>query len=178
MTRRASPRDWCAAGLALLRDEGIDAVTIERLCAALGKTKGSFYHHFADLEAYQAALLTRWEADLTRAPIRAAEREADPHRRGERLDQVVRTLDHELDRAVRAWALWDSGVRAAMRRVDARRLAYLTRLHRERGHREPARLAELEYTVFVGAQQLGVLAEPRRVKRLASALQRALAALR
>jgi len=174
---RASPADWCAAGLALLGDEGIDAVTIERLCAALGKTKGSFYHHFAHLEAYQAALLARWEADLTDAPIRAADREPDLRRRGKRLDQAVRGLDHELDRAVRAWGLWNSRVRIAVQRVDARRLAYLAGLHRERGHREPARLAELEYAAFVGAQQLGMLADPRRAARLDHALQGALAAL-
>jgi AcrR family transcriptional regulator len=174
---RASAGDWCAAGLALLRDEGIEAVTVDRLCAALGKTKGSFYHHFADLEAYLAELLARWEDELTDGPIRSAELEPDPRRRGARLDQVVRGLDHHLDGAVRAWAFWDPRARAAMKRVDGRRLAYLTLVHRQRGHHEPARLAELEYATFVGAQQLGILADESAAARLESALGRALAAL-
>ena len=97
MSARASPADWCAAGLALLRDEGIDAVTVDRLCAALEKTKGSFYHHFRDLDAYLASLLARWEDDLTDRPIREAAREADPRRRGARLDDLVSGLDHRLD---------------------------------------------------------------------------------
>ena len=160
MSRRASPQDWCAAGLALLRDEGIDAVTVDRLCSTLQKTKGSFYHHFRDRDAYLAALLARWEEDLTEAPIRAAGREPDPLRQSARLDSVVRGLDHELDRAVRAWALRDPPARAAMRRVDQRRIDYI---------------AELRYMAFVGAQHLGIFASPARTARLGQALNGALA---
>lgn len=36
---RAPPREWCSAGLRLLRDESVDAVTVDRLCAALKKTR-------------------------------------------------------------------------------------------------------------------------------------------
>ena len=174
MIRRASPRDWCGAGLALLRDEGLDAVTIDRLCAALQKTKGSFYHHFRDLDAYQAALLIRWEEELTEAPIRAVGREPDPLRRGARLDSAVRGLDHRLDGAVRAWALWEPRARAAMERVDQRRIDYLAELHRQRGHQQPRLLGELEYAAFVGAQQLGLFAAPARAAHLGKALRKAL----
>jgi AcrR family transcriptional regulator len=178
VSARASPEDWASAGLALLRDEGIGALTVDRLCAALKRTKGSFYHHFRDLDAYLAAVLARWEAELTEAPIRAAGDDVDPRRRGARLDAAVRRLDHRLDVAVRAWALWDPRARAAMERVDARRLAVLTGLHREGGHPAPRTAAELEYAAFVGAQHLGLLATPARAARLAEALRRALARAR
>jgi AcrR family transcriptional regulator len=177
VTRRATPGDWCAAGLSLLRDEGIGALTVDRLCAALGKTKGSFYHHFRGLEAYLAALLARWEEDLTDAPMREAGTEADPRRRGARLDEVVRGLDHRLDLAVRAWALRDARARAAMARVDARRVAYLAALHRAGRLADPRAAAALEYAAFVGAQQLGYLSRPARAERLSRALRGALAAL-
>jgi AcrR family transcriptional regulator len=179
VTSRASPRTtpaaWCAAGLALLRDEGIEAVTVDRLCAALGKTKGSFYHHFADLDAYLGALLARWEEELTEATIRAADAEADLRRRAARLDEVVSRLDHGLDRAVRAWALRDARARDAMARVDERRIAYLAALHAAAGHRRARELAELEYLAFVGAQQLDLAGRSRRGARLAALLQTALA---
>jgi AcrR family transcriptional regulator len=175
MNRRASPGDWCAAGLALLRDEGLDAVTVDRLCAALQKTKGSFYHHFRDMDEYLAALLARWEEELTESPIRATAHEHDPYRRGARLESVVRALDHRLDRAVRAWALRDERARAAMERVDRRRIDYLAELFRESGYREPRLLAELKYVAFVGAQQTGVFASPTRAARLSEALRKALA---
>lgn len=174
MTRRTAPGDWCAAGLALLRDEGVGAVTVDRLCAALGKTKGSFYHHFRSIDACLAALLARWEEELTDAPIRDAGSERDPRRRSARLDQAVRDLDHRLDVAVRAWALRDARAGAAMARVDARRIAYLTALHRARGAADPRTAAELEYASFVGAQQLGLLAARARADRLRPALRAAL----
>lgn len=174
MGRRTSPAEWCAAGLALLRDEGIGALTVERLCAALGKTKGSFYHHFRNLDAFLHALLARWEEELTDAPIRDAGSERNPRRRGARLDEVVRRLDHRLDVAVRAWALRDARARSAMARVDARRIAYLTELHRARRVGDPRTAAELEYAAFVGAQQLGLLAVRARAERLESALRAAI----
>lgn len=174
MSRRVSPADWCAAGLALLRDEGIGALTVDRLCAVRKKTKGSFYHHFRDLEAYLAELLARWEDDLTEAPIRAASDEPDPRRRSARLNRSVRRLDHRLDRAVRAWALWDSRARAAMERVDERRIEYLSEISRQRGRRSPRLLAELEYAAFVGAQQVGLLGSSAGTARLSRALERAL----
>lgn len=174
MSRRVSSGDWCAAGLVLLRDEGVDAVTVDGLCQRLQRTKGSFYHHFRDLDAYLAALLARWEEELTEAPIREAGQEADPGRRGARLDSAVRDLDHGLDGAVRAWARRDPRARAAMARVDRRRIDYIAALYRESGRRQPRLLAELEYAAFVGAQALGLFATPTRAARLGKALRLAL----
>lgn len=174
MSGRASPRDWCSAGLALLREEGVAAVTVDRLCAALKKTKGSFYHHFRDIDAFRAALLSRWEEVLTEEPIRAAEREVDPSRRAARLEGLVRGLDHRLDGAVRAWAHRDSRARAALERVDQRRIDYIAELYRAGGYPKPRLLAELEYTAFVGAQHRGLFAAPAHAARLSRALRSAL----
>ena len=155
----------------------MEALTVDRLCAGLRKTKGSFYHHFRDLDAYLAELLARWEDELTEAPIRLAKREPDPRRRGARLDRAVLGLDHRLDGAVRAWALWDPRARAAMERVDQRRIEYLAELCQLSGLRQPRVLAELEYVAFVGAQQVGLLTSPARAARLRRALRQALQVL-
>ena len=55
------------AGLDLLAEGGVSAVTIAALCDRLGVTKGSFYHRFDDVAAFHAALLSSWEAG-THAP--------------------------------------------------------------------------------------------------------------
>jgi AcrR family transcriptional regulator len=170
-SRRSTPADWCGAGLALLRDVGPGAITIERLCAALGRTKGSFYHHFRDLRAFQAALLAAWEEQHTGRPIAAAAGAEGAGRRSALLDAVL-GIDHGLDRAVRAWGRHDARIREAVRRVDARRMGYLAELHRDRGRSDPRRLAELEYAVFLGAQELELMADAER----GPALRRALAA--
>ena len=175
MSRRTSPKNWCAAGLGLLRDEGLEAITVERLSRIVGRTKGSFYHHFRDFDGYLQALLLLWEKELTENLILATTPESDPARRSARIEGLARALDHDLDRAVRAWALRDRLARAAMRRVDRRRIDYLAGLFRENGYRKPRVLAELRYLAFVGAQQTGVFDAPDRADRLAKELGKAIA---
>jgi AcrR family transcriptional regulator len=174
---RTSRASWCDAGLALLRDDGYAAVTIERLCAAVGRTKGSFYHHFRNMDAYLEALLERWEQELTEMLIHASASESEPKLRDNRLDQLVRRMDHRLDSAVRAWAQRDPRAQAAVKRVDKRRTQHLERLFRARGLRPARLLAELEYLAFVGAQQLAFFATPRHLERLFRAHREALGLL-
>ncbi|WP_131809997.1 TetR/AcrR family transcriptional regulator, partial [Mycolicibacterium mucogenicum] len=52
--------DWRAAGYAILAEEGLKALKIDRLCARLNVTKGSFYWHFANIAAYRTALIQGW----------------------------------------------------------------------------------------------------------------------
>lgn len=173
--KRVSRKDWCMAGLCVLRDQGHQVLTIERVCGLLHKTKGSFYHHFASLDAYYEAVLAQWEADLTEQPIAIASRESGA-KKAQRLDDVVAKLDHRVDRAVRAWALYDERARAAMRRVDQRRIGYLAELYRGGGSPVPELLAELEYTAFVGGQHLDCFERPEVAARLNQALRAALTA--
>ena len=58
---RLSVNDWITAGLELLADDGIGGVKIQRLCERLGVTKGSFYWHFTDLDAFLGAMAKHWE---------------------------------------------------------------------------------------------------------------------
>lgn len=175
VTTRRTPVDWCDAGLALLRDEGITAVTIDRLCELLGCTKGSFYHHFRDIAAFHEALLQRWEETLTGRPIAQAAVGRTAQQRLARLDAAVIQLDHALDLAMRAWALRDPRARDAMARVDARRLDYLTGLLTEAGVPQPRARAQLEYAAFVGAQQLGAVLSREAAARFSADVQLALA---
>ncbi|MEW5847791.1 MAG: TetR/AcrR family transcriptional regulator [Myxococcota bacterium] len=171
---RVSRKDWCTAGLGLLRDEGHEALTIDRVATAIGKSKGSFYHHFEDLSSFHAALLATWEEELTERPI--AQADAAARRRAARLDEVVLGLDHALDRAVRAWANADARAKDAVVRVDERRIAYLAGIHREAGHRDARTLAELEYAAFVGFEHLDILTT-EKAEKLGRKLRRALAML-
>ena len=173
MSTRLAPTDWCDAGLALLRDDGMSALTVDRMCTALERSKGSFYHHFRDLDAFLTRLLVRWEETLTEAPIAFAAA-ADADQRAARLDDAVARLDHRLDLAVRAWGLRDARARAAVARVDARRMAYLTELHAA-GNADGARAsARLEYLAFVGAQQVSAMMAPADAAQLMSEMRRSL----
>ncbi|ACL67283.1 transcriptional regulator, TetR family [Anaeromyxobacter dehalogenans 2CP-1] len=165
---------WCRAGLALLRDQGPQAVTIDRLCGAMGRTKGAFYHHFRDVDAFHAALLDAWTELHTGDVIAATSGPGTAEARSARLGAAAVGLDHALDRAVRGWALHDARAREALDRVDARRIDYLAAIHRERGRKDATVLAQLEYAVFLGAQELGLADDRERGVPLGRTLRTAL----
>lgn len=150
MSKQVRRQDWLLAGFAVLRDDGPAALTLERLCAVVEKTKGSFYHHFVDVDGFVVELLTTWEHELTTVPIAGGATPAQ-------LNDIVKGLDHRLDRAVRAWGLHDVRVREAVARVDARRIAHLERLHVAAKTRAPKKAAQLEYAIFLGRQHCDVL---------------------
>ena len=173
---RTTAERWVAEGLFVLRELGQEALTIERLCGNLGRTKGSFYHHFKDLSVYLDALLARWEARDTEGVILRADVENDVRRRRARLQNAVRRVDTGLDVAVRAWGLRDPRAGAVMNRVDDRRIGYLAELYRLQGLTpdDALRLARLEYAAFVGAEQLFGNLSAQSTRKLDRTLQLAL----
>lgn len=175
---RTTAVDWLDKGLYILREAGTSALTIERLCQELGKTKGSFYHHFKDMNTYVGQLLDRWRHIQTQVAIDVAESAEDPHKRLEVLDQAVRTLDHRLDQIIRAWAIRDPRAAEALADVDKRRVNYLIQLLQESGAiPEHAKImAELEYVAFLGAQQLYPDMEDEKAVSISFNLREALTA--
>lgn len=156
----ASKRDWLEAGLTVLGEEGAPALTIERLCAQLGLTKGSFYHHFKGMARFKTDLLEHFEAEHTGRYIDSAERGGEPARDKLRhlMNLVLDTKggSDRLEIAVRAWALQDPEVRALQERVDQARVGYLRSLWRDLGGAETDAepMARLLYLVLVGAKQI------------------------
>ena len=118
----ASPRlgadDWLRAALDIMVDDGISGVKIQRLCDRLGVTKGSFYWHFADLDAFLGELARRWAEDGARLQGKIG-LGADP---GSNLLQAMRIFsdrrNRNLARAMRDWAQNDERARAAIRKSD------------------------------------------------------------
>ncbi len=47
------------AGMELFREHGLDAPSLDAICERAGKTRGAFYVHFEDREAFQAAVMER-----------------------------------------------------------------------------------------------------------------------
>lgn len=117
---RLTVEDWLEAGLALIAQEGLRAVKIDRLCSSLGVTKGSFYWHFGDLQGYLDALAGAWaeEQRSSQASLQAL-RELEPE---ERLVAMMRHLTGPrqwiLERAVREWARRDPRLAAQVRASD------------------------------------------------------------
>ena len=120
--RRLSADDWIQAGFALLADTGPNSLRIERLCARLNVTKGSFYWHFTDMQAYRDAIADAWGSlqDERRRPFENMP-DVDTRKRLAIMMQTLVAPKHwELERAMRAWALTDEAVLASVQRSDGR----------------------------------------------------------
>jgi AcrR family transcriptional regulator len=118
---------WIDAGLRALAAGGPDAVRVDVIAQELGVTRGGFYWHFPNRQAFLEEMLNTWEHRSTDEALERVEKEG-----GDARDKVRRagmlTFSTELlpiDLAVRDWARRDRSVAKRLRRVDNRRMDYL-----------------------------------------------------
>ena len=126
---RVSVDDWIQAGYAILAEEGIKALKVDRLCERLGVTKGSFYWHFEGMPRYRAALIAAW-GELRDEDRRSFDDMADldPRERLARMMSALVSPRHwTLERAMREWARLDESVAASVRASDGRVLQAVRR---------------------------------------------------
>jgi AcrR family transcriptional regulator len=111
---RLGADDWLRAALDIMVEEGIAGVKIHRLCERLGVTKGSFYWHFQDLDAFLGELASRWGEGMT-----LPSSSSDP---GTALLEAMQLFadkrNRNLTRAIRDWAQTDERAKVAIRRAD------------------------------------------------------------
>ncbi|MDP9365298.1 MAG: TetR/AcrR family transcriptional regulator [Chloroflexota bacterium] len=160
--------DWVDAALRALAEGGVAAVAVEPIAQRLGVTKGSFYWHFANREALLRAALERWEEGATEAVIAALAPLRDPREWLVQLVEDAFTEETEVETAKRggvasgsvalavADAAEDPVVGPVLRRVSARRLAYLEECFRALGltGEEARSRALLAYSAYIGVGRL------------------------
>lgn len=154
---RFGREDWISLGLSLLAKDGPDALTLERLTDAADKTRGSFYHHFEDHQAFLAALGAHWLAEQTDQVIADADAARLAGKRRETLARRAAKLDHALERALRRLAAREAVIADIVAQSDERRIAYLVRLFRSElglDSAEALTRARLQHCAFVGAQMV------------------------
>jgi AcrR family transcriptional regulator len=161
-TPRRGEKDWIAAAFALMAEDGIAGVKIQRLCDRLGVTKGSFYWHFDDLDAFLSEVATRWH---------------DADRRGAARDPKALLLDasrrfarpgpRRLASAMRDWARTDPRARAAVRASDEALFTQLTRAFRALGFDASAAdvRAKILFYAGVGFGDVGPIGDPASPER-------------
>jgi AcrR family transcriptional regulator len=122
---RRSIQDWFDAGLRTLAKFGLTGLTIETLTADLGVTKGSFYHHFRNVEDFQKGLITYWgDQYLSTASIMP-----------DTPDELISLLDTIMEEGfgaitgpemtIRVWAQQDAVVRSVVEQVDSVRQEFV-----------------------------------------------------
>ncbi len=154
---RFSRQAWLELGLEQLRTMGPAGLTIDQLCGAASRTRGSFYHHFADHDAFLTSLLEWWKVRNTDEIIHKALQQEKTVDRFETLNSLTAALDHHLEARVRQLAQTHPVAAGVVSDVDEIRISFVADLYKE-FHRNTAktarRFAELEYAVFVGMQMI------------------------
>lgn len=133
--QRFSREDWLALALETLSKQGKSRLTIERLVADLGVTKGSFYWHFESRKDFIQNLLEYWAKKFTYEIVDQVEAiEGDA---GERLfglmELLTRSDASRYELAVRAWAAQELTVATVVRRADMVRLRFAKSLFLQLG---------------------------------------------
>jgi AcrR family transcriptional regulator len=177
MADQLSASDWLNQGLKTLADEGFTALKAEPLAKAMGVSRGSFYWHFEDVEAFHAEILKYWREVAAERIIDDVEAAAADKDRSALQVLLHRVFGERraLENAVRRWAVIDPAANAAVRAIDKRRLTYVEGLLRHSGiSKDVARArARILYWAYLGfalsdrplpaAQQRAVVAEMLRL---------------
>ena len=154
--KKISKDEWLKAGMNALGLHGEEAIRIDKMCAELNVSKGSFYHHFQNIENFVVSLMTFWEKENTIDIIDSAEEESSFEEKTEKLNTIVIGKDHLVEVRIRSWAVRDPKVKLFVDKVDGQRIEYLKSLYLQSGASEEKafNLARLEYAAFIGMQHL------------------------
>jgi AcrR family transcriptional regulator len=156
---RKSREDWLKTGFRTLGRDGTNALTIDRMAEELELTKGSFYHHFANMADYKDQLIAYWAEQYLSTAGQVPE---DPVAALALLDTVMSEAfgsATEPEVAIRAWAQQDDNVRKYVEKVDELRRAFVFQIFFSlTGDMIQARhMADILFTMLIGC----IMALPR-----------------
>lgn len=161
---RFSKKDWLDLGLVRLADEGAAGLTVDALCSAAARTRGSFYHHFKDHNTFLKQLFLAWKQRNT-LDVADAIMQQPEEKRAQTLSDIANMLDQDLERAVRKFAQSNTIARQIVQDVDEVRTEFVVGLYRNAGLEETLarEIAQLEYAAYVGSQIIwpGMTAQDR-----------------
>ena len=165
---RRTKKDWFDAGLWALGEYGLTGLTIERLTGALGVTKGSFYHHFQNVEDFQGGLIAYWGDQYLSTSSTLPD---DPQKLRLLLDTIMEesfgmVTGPEL--TIRVWAQQDETVRSVVEKVDTVRGEFVFKVFRSVVEDDgTARLmTDILSAMLVGSMMVLPRMSPDRVKEL------------
>ena len=86
--RGTARTDLLDAAVRIVRSKGLNATTVDDICAGAGVSKGAFFHHFESKEALAVAAADHWSA--TTGALFAA---AGYHEHSDPVDRVLAYID-------------------------------------------------------------------------------------
>jgi AcrR family transcriptional regulator len=150
---KLSRADWVKGAQKLLVENGPPGLSIVKLAAHLGVTRGSFYYHFASLNELIDQIISDWERRVVDKGFAEARESTDtPRDEVKYLIEYVTHLSDKQDLVLRQWATHNAHVRKHMERLDDKRLAVMTDVfQRFTGDKERgAVFAQLAFYAYIG----------------------------
>ena len=171
---RLGQEDWLAGALEAIAREGGGVLTIEKLVARLGVSRGSFYWHFRDRADFVRQLVDYWAELFTREVSREiTETREDAEQGLLRLAEfIVSRRLARYDIAVRAWALHDPLAARGVRKVDEYRLQIVRSLFEEMGFAGEELETRARTFVVYYSLELGLFSRMSRKDQLAQVRRR------
>jgi AcrR family transcriptional regulator len=149
---------WIEKAFEMLIENGVNSISAEKIAKNFGISRGSFYHHFGSSEEFQRELLETWYKRGTIEVL--ARNKLTPHSsKLEVLRNFAWSLNHELDVAVRSWALYNPLAKSYQEKVDTDRIGYITDVYSEVSGKSTVdddvkMAAQLSYLSFIGIQNI------------------------
>jgi AcrR family transcriptional regulator len=165
---RLTADDYFREALAVLGEQGNQAMTIASMCDRLDVTKGSFYHHFGGMPGFVEQLLTYWEREHSERLIAISRAQPDPTLRILGLTELAVHLPHASESAIRAWGRSNPEVAEVTARVDKRRERHVVDAIAALGIDRPRSrlLGRIAIDLLIGIQVREVPPEPKRVRQM------------
>ncbi|WP_164875645.1 TetR/AcrR family transcriptional regulator [Apibacter sp. HY039] len=154
--KKKNKTDWLLEGLKVLEEKGFNKLTIEELCVRLNLTKGSFYHHFKNIENYVESLMIYWKEENTLSFINKVNTKDNFLDKYYYLKELVANASHKKEQVIRGWSYSNPIVKFYLQQVDSSRLSFLKELRQIKGESKENtdHAAMLEYATLIGIQQL------------------------
>jgi AcrR family transcriptional regulator len=171
---RLTAQDWIDFALKTLAREGFQALKADVLARKLGVSRGSFYWHFSELDAFHARVIEDWRQVATEAIIADLEHYDSPE---QRLDVLLRrAFGHGtgLEIRMRTWAESHPQAARALKDIDKRRRDYIEQMLVQAGvpPSVAATRAQLLYWTYLGAALNGDKFTGARLDRIVEELKR------
>lgn len=154
--KQTAKNNWYTLAIGILENDGFAKITIDNLCLSLQVTKGSFYHHFKNMDGYTNALMQYWLEENTLSFIGKAEQGKTAAEKYKILNELSVFASHKSEQSIRAWSYSNAIVKQYVDEVDKIRLNYLIKIRTE-GGANPSTLrheAMIDYATLIGIQQL------------------------
>ncbi len=154
--KKVTKSNWFEEGFHVLETEGFSKITIDNLCERLQVTKGSFYHHFGNMDGYVSALMDYWLEANTLSIVRKIDSVKEPNTRKKWLNKMVLDRSLKLEQIIRAWGHSNTLVKKQVQKVDEIRLDCLVEMQVQEG--KPRAIAndnaKFSYAALIGLQEL------------------------